>query len=289
MFGIRAENVPSLNTYAEALARWENTKPWRGDRDENERPLEGRNKRNMTIRKVDGGIACKLYHTDVVTYYADNTIEIDGSYASKSTNAFANSLACRHGSLSTADGYDAIYTCSGSNRIVRLKDDIAVLNHVVDGGSNVVDMDFTKPFKKYVLDRKATKPARDDYNYDAFREFLNAYSLTRGQDQSLPQHSYHWYAGASVYHHLEEIRNHLKIGQTGWVELAKLYALNNRKTANAFLTALRKAIYIQWQRIHGDMYKVEEIPYLDYPTNEWAGRWSAYEKARSYLRSEDKA
>jgi len=89
-FSYEGHNLPHLSNHAEALRFWEQAETWRGE--SNERILDKRAKRNVTIRQTsDGSIACKLHHTDVVVYRPDNTLTIR-PWMSMSTDTFAGRL-----------------------------------------------------------------------------------------------------------------------------------------------------------------------------------------------------
>jgi hypothetical protein len=92
-FSYDGRGLPALSTYSDALRFWENAATWRGE--SNERILDSRKKRRVNIRQLrDGSIACRLYNTDVVTYHPDNSMTIE-SWASVSTDEFANRLLGR--------------------------------------------------------------------------------------------------------------------------------------------------------------------------------------------------
>jgi hypothetical protein len=89
-FSIATHDLATIRSYAQAKTYLVNTKPVRTTGNV---PLrdDRRGHREFYIRTMPtGAIACRLYHTDVVTYYPDGRVHIDTSYASQSTNAFAN-------------------------------------------------------------------------------------------------------------------------------------------------------------------------------------------------------
>lgn len=88
-FTIDARNVPTLHDYAEALAFYTKTIPWRDSQEWGEaRPLDkhNRRKKHFSIR-IDGqeSIRCCLHRTDCVVYHKNGEIKIDVSYRSQST------------------------------------------------------------------------------------------------------------------------------------------------------------------------------------------------------------
>ena len=105
MFG-NITDLPTLFSYAEALAHYESITPIRGS--QNLRPIctthNGRRKKHMQIIKTThpkalgvaatpqgalDAVACRLYDTDVVTFTSNGDIIIDnGGYATNSTHSF---------------------------------------------------------------------------------------------------------------------------------------------------------------------------------------------------------
>ena len=88
-------DMPQLRSYEQALKHYESIKPIRGS--DNLRPIcattNGRRKKHMQIIKRDDAIACRLYDTDVLTFYKDGVVEYySGGYISNSTHAFASSI-----------------------------------------------------------------------------------------------------------------------------------------------------------------------------------------------------
>ena len=88
-------DMPVLRSYEQALEHYESIKPIRGS--DNLRPIcattNGRRKKHMQIIKRDDAIACRLYDTDVLTFYKDGLVEYySGGYISNTTHAFASSI-----------------------------------------------------------------------------------------------------------------------------------------------------------------------------------------------------
>ncbi len=97
MYGPRSSyEIPALNTYEKALAHYESIKPIRGK--DWLRPIintpNGRRRKHMQIIKQrDGSVACRLYDTNVLTYYPDGEIHFtNGGYATNSTHQFATAI-----------------------------------------------------------------------------------------------------------------------------------------------------------------------------------------------------
>ena len=94
MFG-GITDLPQLHSYETALGHYTQIKPIRGSN--NVRPIcrtkNGRRKKHMQIIKRDNAIACRLYDTDVLTFYKDGTVEYhSGGYASNTTHAFVSGI-----------------------------------------------------------------------------------------------------------------------------------------------------------------------------------------------------
>ena len=88
-------DMPQLRSYEQALKHYESIKPIRGS--DNLRPIcattNGRRKKHMQIIKRDDAIACRLYDTDVLTFYKNGVVEYySGGYISNTTHAFASSI-----------------------------------------------------------------------------------------------------------------------------------------------------------------------------------------------------
>jgi len=97
VYGPRSSyEIPALNTYEKALAHYESIKPIRGK--DWLRPIintpNGRRRKHMQIIKQrDGSVACRLYDTNVLTYYPDGEIHFtNGGYATNSTHQFATAI-----------------------------------------------------------------------------------------------------------------------------------------------------------------------------------------------------
>jgi len=95
MYASNITDLPTLYSYEQALKHYESIKPIRGS--DNIRPIcatqNGRRKKHMQIIKRDDAIACRLYATDVLTFYKDGVVEYNsGTYISNTTHSFANGI-----------------------------------------------------------------------------------------------------------------------------------------------------------------------------------------------------
>lgn len=91
-FCISNYGCPRVTNYEDAVKHLASIKPIRGTTDL--RPIGDRRKQHLTIHEGrENGVhyvALRLYSSDVIKYYADKRIEVDVSYNSQSTAAFAD-------------------------------------------------------------------------------------------------------------------------------------------------------------------------------------------------------
>lgn len=74
--GLKNTGIPPLRDYKAALEHWRNIAPIRG-RAKDERPIGDRRKNYMQIfQDAAGNMVCKLYDTNVVTFYPDNKVRL---------------------------------------------------------------------------------------------------------------------------------------------------------------------------------------------------------------------
>jgi len=110
MFG-GITDLPQLHSYESALGHYTQIKPIRGSN--NVRPIcktkNGRRKKHMQIIKRDDAIACRLYDTDVLTFYKDGTVEYNsGGFISNTTHAFASGILYPHVGFWTKQGHTEV-------------------------------------------------------------------------------------------------------------------------------------------------------------------------------------
>ena len=137
MFSISTEGLPRLRTYAQALDRYENTKPIRG-REKDIRPLGKRSKHHMRIEKHDDKLKAVLFGTPVLTYNTDDIVTINmGGWGTTSTHKFIDAvLGVNCGSLR---GKSVLYA---ENGMFLIKDGMRVKWERGDNGTsrlNVLD------------------------------------------------------------------------------------------------------------------------------------------------------
>jgi hypothetical protein len=87
--------VSSINSHAEAVAFYNSCKVKRGHDHGDERPIRGKERSSMSVRiSANGAVHFKYHHTDVVSWYPDNSFKI-GVYTSNSTCTFADCFTPR--------------------------------------------------------------------------------------------------------------------------------------------------------------------------------------------------
>lgn len=95
---IDPEGVPSLQTYADAKAWYDNTRPWPKQQEYGDgRPLSRtkRAKKHLSLRydRRNQAYCVRLYQTDIVTFFGDGTIEAGVySYSTQSTRAVLHAI-----------------------------------------------------------------------------------------------------------------------------------------------------------------------------------------------------
>lgn len=158
--------LPTIHSYAEAVARLEKAVPLRSGEDKGKFPLgENRRYKHCQIAKIEGtqAIALQLYGADVVVWYPDNTVYISlCNFDTFSTRQFiwaVTPFAVQHsrGStyLSVGPGDQWYKFVDGETPLV-IKDNV-VQNPVQE--------------TVYRLDRKAMAAKRQEFNL--FREYVN--------------------------------------------------------------------------------------------------------------------
>lgn len=145
-----------ITSYEQAVAKYDSIVPIRG-RSTDTRPLGQRRNDNLTIRKLDNGsVAIRLYHTDIITYHDDGTIDLE-PYASKLTDEAVNQVlrGAVWASYTNPVGPVLWIRNSATNN--------TSMGYLVDGCATL-DKDLniiagTKPFTRYNVNRKKANAA----------------------------------------------------------------------------------------------------------------------------------
>lgn len=176
-FHIDSHDLPPIRCYGDALAYWNRIKPWRGDADTNSRPLAGRKKRHMTIRKGDDdSIIMRLWQTDVVTYHKNGDLTLS-AYSSVSTNAFASRLTPYAVGVTWTNelGYMLHLTRDNITHTVRQSSHLITLRRdPINGDWAPVDASMLRPFIKYAVDVKRANAALKETNFKDYVAWLKA-------------------------------------------------------------------------------------------------------------------
>lgn len=94
-FALSMHSVRAVRSYTDAVEFYKNCTPWVNGGDD--RPFKGKRARHMGVRIENDAVIFRYHRTDVVTWHSDDTCEVDVSYGSRSTDAFAdNFMPARH-------------------------------------------------------------------------------------------------------------------------------------------------------------------------------------------------
>jgi hypothetical protein len=196
--------MPALRTYQAALEHYESIKPIRGK--DWLRPIiktpNGRRRKHMQILKQrDGSIACRLYDTNVLTYYPDGEIHFtNGGYATTTTHQFATALLWdRYGCYFGSHKYQTTATVRSKTVVIK-NGEVLKLKYDKDMGFDFIDppkmyayylkrapmgmrRKEIEPFTKYVL---ALAKLVDPQQYDHTHCRLTAeelYQMVRNSEE----------------------------------------------------------------------------------------------------------
>ena len=228
-------------SYEQALQRHDSIVPIRG-RNVEVRPIAQRRNDNFTIRvnQADNSVVIRLYHTDIVTYHKDGTIELD-PYASRLTNdavsgIFRNEVRPNY---TSAVGPVLWAKDADGNKRGYYTPDFATL----DKGLRLIAG--SKPFTKYRIDRKASNQACQESGFNQFALWLKT-QIRLGLD---PRQGGRW-SGHNVYtaaRCLDEVDRYPDIVRD-W-------------SAFTIVDTQLAALRLQVQKYH-DTVTTEEVPYV---------------------------
>ena len=140
-------------SYEQAVSKHDSIAPIRG-RSTDTRPLGQRRNDNLTIRKLDNGsVAIRLYHTDIITYHDDGTIDLE-VYSSRLTDETVGAIF--------RGAVWASYT-NPVGPVLWTRNNGISKGYLVDGCASL-DKDLnviagTKPFTRYSVNRKKANAA----------------------------------------------------------------------------------------------------------------------------------
>lgn len=126
-FSVNVDKLPSLRNYQQALKHYNTVKPIRGISPPL-RPLGDRRKQHMRIdMSGDGSVMCYLYNTACVVFHPDDTLSIDGGYASDSTIRFIDRVTPSGISAQRAQGRIYVNGYNAGKHVLKFKRNEATL------------------------------------------------------------------------------------------------------------------------------------------------------------------
>jgi hypothetical protein len=184
MFSSNNDGIPNLTNYADALHRFERTKPWRGYRDTDARPLDkNRALKHKTIRKGnDGTIYCRLHATDCVIFYADGRIDVDMSYSSVTTDSFIARVTSGMPMWFTSNADEPVVWLPGVGGTYHWD---TARGFLIEGDTAHFDADGgltnARPITHLAIKPHVARQLRNDYGYPDFMLWRRAYETMNGQ------------------------------------------------------------------------------------------------------------
>lgn len=176
----RNSGIHTLTNYNEAFHKWESTKPIRG-RGEDVRPLGHRRSADQYKIEVlpEGGVACVLYKTPVVTFFEDGDVRIlNDNWNSVSTCNFIDEIL-----------YSVTSRIYNNDLYVRTKQGEFALGAEgiwlrMNGQGNLeVRTDKLPPRYVHAIDRKKANNVRAQYK--PFLDYASRMSRLKGNDPYL--------------------------------------------------------------------------------------------------------
>jgi len=178
----RNSGIHALANYNEAIHKWENTKPIRG-RGVDVRPLGNRRQADQYKIEVlpEGGVACVLYNTAVVTFFTDGDIRIkNDDWNSVSTCNFIDEILCGSGVRSRIYNNDLyIKTIQGEFAL----GGEGIWLRMNGQGNLEVKTDKLEPKYVHAIDRKKANNVRAKYK--PFLDYASRMCRLKGNDPYL--------------------------------------------------------------------------------------------------------
>ena len=168
-----ARYLPYLDNYAEAVKKYEDTKPIRGS--DNRRPL-GRRRDHHTywLRMVRGNVELVLHQTPVITYLPDNTVVLtNGTWVTNSTHEFISAVL--RGVRASGWRGNTKLEVAGQMQFMPSKGEVVL----VPGETSAFKFQATKPVMGYCMNRKAANNVRR--RYAGFRAYFENFIKLRSE------------------------------------------------------------------------------------------------------------
>jgi hypothetical protein len=173
----RNSGIHALANYNEAIHKWESTKPIRG-RGVEVRPLGNRRQADQYKIEVlpEGGVACILYKTAVVTFFTDGDIRIkNDDWNSVSTCNFIDEILWN---VSSRIYNNDLYIKTRQGEFALGKEGLWLR---MNGEGNLeVKTDRLKPKYVHAIDRKKANNVRAQYK--PFLDYVSRMSRLKGND-----------------------------------------------------------------------------------------------------------
>ena len=252
----------TLGSHADAKYDWETTEPWRG-RDANERPLDGRRKGHMTIRIGNADqVICKLYRTDLVTYWPNGEIELV-AYNTGSSNEFTNRLMPQGIRVDFNKGMVILNTLGWwendkNTRVYQCNDRIKIRKTEVENLWVLAEGQKIELWKKPTVNRAKAKAALAKYDFARLQAWVTGYDAMRGgktnEGDSPQQYLSRW-----------NLLEFMQAGPAEWMG----YAWRDRVLAGWGRDRGETTISPQIEHIRMMIYQIEdvvenvEVPYLN--------------------------
>lgn len=173
----RNSGIHPLANYNEAFHKWESTKPIRG-RGVDVRPLGHRKSADQYKIELlpEGGVACVLYKTAVVTFFEDGDIRIlNDDWNSVSTCNFIDEVLW---SVRSRIYNNDLYVGTGQGEFALGKEGIWL--RMNDKGNLEVKTDTLKPRYVHAIDRKRANNVRAQYK--PFLDYVSRMCRLKGND-----------------------------------------------------------------------------------------------------------
>jgi hypothetical protein len=168
-----ARYLPYLDNYAEAVKKYEDTKPIRGS--DNRRPL-GRRRDHHTywLRMVGGNVELVLHQTPVITYLPDSTVVLtNGTWVTNSTHEFISAVL--RGVRASGWRGNTKLEVAGQMQFMPSKGEVVL----VPGETSAFKFQATKPVMGYCMNRKAANNVRR--RYAGFRAYFENFIKLRSE------------------------------------------------------------------------------------------------------------
>lgn len=162
MYGRMRTGIEPIDNYKDAVVRWDTITPLRG-RTTDDRPLGKRRNTHMLIVRNHDKVMCRLYETNVVTFYPDNKVRvcIPSQWRTTITAQFIEAVLGRHRADVYIKDCDVVMAIKGDDaRYIRMGTEV-ILEVVTDGsGSSLKLVSNSKAHVVYAIDRKEMSAAR---------------------------------------------------------------------------------------------------------------------------------